>query len=221
MKKIYVSIISRHQGHWAMFTAFQNAAAVAIQAGYAPMLAPYVGDSLVSRARNNALGHFLKTDADYFFILDDDIAIPPHTLTTLIEANKDMIGGFYRLKKEIPKDIEWHLADMIAFRTREEFSFNKNRPVEVQYISTGCVMHTRKFIEEMVAHYPDLHYLENSTGDDRYALYQPFVHKQEYLSEDWAFCQRALDKGYKLYMHTGIQCDHWGLRKFEFGEVLR
>lgn len=218
MAKIYVSVISRHEGHWAMFTSFQNAAAAAIMKGHQPMLAPHVGDSLVSRARNNCLAAFLQSDADYLFTLDDDIAMPPNTLVDLIEADKDIIGGFYRLKKAI-EDGD-NLVDLIAFRGKEPFDLTEQKPVEVSYISTGCTMLKRSFVEKMVELYPELHYLENGTHEDRWALYQPYIYNSEYLSEDWAFCQRAIDKGFKMWMHTGVLCDHWGLAKYGFKELL-
>ena len=218
MKTIYTSVISRHQGHWAMFTAFQQAAGYALQHGYRPLLAPHVGDSLVSRARNNCIGQFLESDAEYLFTLDDDIALPEHALVTLADAGKEMIGGFYRLKQSTAgKD---NIRDMIAFRMKEDFNLGQEEPTEVQYISSGCVMHTREFIEKMIEEYPELHYVENITGKDRYALYQPYIYKEEYLSEDWAFCQRALDKGHKLYMHPKVLCDHWGLYKYDFNEIM-
>ena len=223
MEKIYTSVISRHDAHWGMFTAFQGAASYAIQKGYVPVLAPHVGDSLVSRARNNCLAKFLQTDCEWFFTLDDDIAIPPDTFVKLIEADKNMIGGFYRLKKSPPSDKEWQLGEMLAFRGENDFDLGTDKPVKVKYISTGCVMHKRSFIEEMVAHYPELLYQDND-GGTRWALYQPYVFDNgdflEYLSEDWAFCQRALDKGYKLYMHTGVLCEHWGLYKYAIPELM-
>jgi len=205
-----------------MFTSFQVAASNATQAGIMPMLAPHVGDSLVSRARNNVISHFLKTDADYLFTVDDDIGIPHDSIIKLIEADKDIIGGFYRLKQDPKPDEngEFKLVDHIAFRGKEPFNLNSNTPVEVKYISNGCVMHKRSFIESMVSLYPELYYKENQTGEDRWALYQPYVYNNEYLSEDWAFCQRAMDKGFKMYMHTGVLCSHWGLKNYSFQELL-
>ena len=92
---IYVSVITRHTGHWSMFQAFQNAAGYAMKKGYRCMLAPHVGDSLVSRARNNCLADFLQTDAGWFFTLDDDIAIPQETFPKLVECNLPIVGNPY------------------------------------------------------------------------------------------------------------------------------
>ena len=45
---------------------------------------------------------------------------------------------------------------MIAFRMKEDFNLGQEEPTEVQYISSGCVMHTREFIEKMIEEYPEL-----------------------------------------------------------------
>jgi hypothetical protein len=55
-----------------MFNAFQAAAGFAAQHGYRCMLAPHVGDSLVSRARNNSYADFLDSEAGWFFTLDEE-----------------------------------------------------------------------------------------------------------------------------------------------------
>ena len=102
----------------------------------------------------------------------------------------------------------------------ESFVLGEGEPVEVYHISNGCVMHKRKFIEEMCAHYPELEYAENISNKQRFALYQPYIYNNEYLSEDWAFCQRAIDKGYKMYMHPQVLCDHWGLQRYGFENLL-
>lgn len=215
---VYVNVITRHTGHWAMFNAFQGAAGHASQAGFKCMLAPHVGDSLVSRARNNSMADFLESDAGWFFTLDDDVALPAHAITALINANKDCIGGMYRLKRELTEDE--NLIDGIAVRGKENFVFGQEEPAEVYYISGGCVMYKRKFIEDMVKHYPELEYVENLSKKKRWALYMPYIYNNEYLSEDWAFCQRALDKGYKMYILPNVCCDHWGLRNYSISSAL-
>lgn len=221
-KLIYVNVISRNLGHWAMFTAFQQAASYASLHGYRVMLSPHVGDSLVCRARNTALQDFLdRTNAGWYFTLDDDIAIPPDCFVKLVEADKDIIGGFYRLKKDRKKGD--NLAEGLAFRIKEPFDLTVEEPVEVFYISGGCVMHKRSFLEALKTYYPEREYLENVTDRKIIALYTPFIHPEtrEYLSEDWAFCQRAIDKGFKMWMHTGVCCEHWGLQKFNIGDLIQ
>jgi hypothetical protein len=212
-KKVYIAVASRHFGHWGMFTGLLHGIAYASQKDYLCSVAPTVGDSLICRARQEILHAFLETDYDYLFSLDDDIQMPPQTIPTLVETEKDIIAGVYRLKNDSGK---------CALRGIESFKLGDfpNQVKEVMYVSTGCMLISRRAAEKMWNSYPELEYLCNMPGEHRQrrAVYSPFIYKQEYLSEDWAFCQRAIDIGFKIYIHTGIQCGHWGLQCYEPSE---
>jgi hypothetical protein len=215
MKTIYVGVASRNLAFWGMYLAFQNAAGYALKHGYKCYLAPIVGDSLISRARNEMLAAFLNDDlkCEYFFSLDDDIELPPTALVDLINSDKDIVGGLYRLKNDSRK---------VAIRGYESFNVKDfpNQVKEVQYLSTGCMMHKREVLESLWGAYPELSYLANQVNEkpERRALYMPYIYNREYLSEDWAFCQRAVDKGHKIYLHTGVICAHWGLKRYDGGD---
>ena len=86
------------------------------------------------------------------------------------------------------------------------------------YVSTGCMMIRRNVVEGMIEKYPELHYKRNVTGDRAWALYQPFIYKEEYLSEDWAYCQRAKDAGFEVWVHGGVKCGHMKKKLYQFGE---
>jgi len=215
MKSIFVSICSRNTAFWQMVTAFQIAANhVGQTLGMQCRLSPYVGDSLISRARCIQLRAFLDSGSDYLLTLDDDIELPADGITKLVQANKDLVGGLYRLKGDKPK------VNPYAIRWKNENIHLKFDDIaEVQYLSTGCMLYKRDFVEDLVNAYPDLWFYENLSGTVISALYMPYIYKNEYLSEDWAFCQRALDQGHKIYVHGGVQCTHWGLHGFKVSDL--
>lgn len=210
-KSVFVTVCSRNTGYWHMYLAFQKAAGVLGQTlGIRSVLKPHIGDSLISRARCIMLKDFLETNCDYLFTLDDDIELPEDAMVKLIQADKDIIGGMYRLKKLEVTNNPYALRFKV-----EDRQINFDDIVEVDYLSTGCMMHKREFIEKLVEQdYKSLWFYENMTGRKIPALYMPFIYKNEYLSEDWAFCQRAKDKGHKIWLHAGVQCGHWGLHNF-------
>ena len=216
-KSVFVNICSRNTAYWHMVTAFQVAAnELGKQLKIPCRLSPYIGDSLISRARCQSLFAFLQSDCEWLFTLDDDIELPPHAMVKLIEADKDIIGGIYRLKSQTIN------RNPFAIRFLEENAhIGKDMVHEVQYVSTGCVMHKRSFIEKLVSQYEDLYFLENLTSQKVPALYLPFIYNNEYLSEDWSFCQRAIDMGHKIYMHSGVQCGHWGLHNFKASDLTK
>jgi hypothetical protein len=168
----------------------------------------------VSRARNECVAKFLQeSDADYLFTLDDDIAIPPNAFVDLIDADKDMIGGIYRLKSEDDSK----LAARALYDIDVDKAVKEKEIHPMIYVSTGCILHKRSFIETMWNEYEDLRYVANMVeppNNERRALYLPFIHRDEYLSEDWAFCQRAKEKGFEIYAHFGVPCGHWGLKEY-------
>ena len=111
MKSVYVSICSRNTAFWNMVTAFQVAAGhLGEHKKMMCKLAPYVGDSLISRARCISMANFLETDSEYLLTLDDDIELPADGITKLIDDDKDYVGGIYRLKGNMtnnPYAIRW------------------------------------------------------------------------------------------------------------------
>lgn len=212
-KSIYASCCSRNTAMWNMFTSFQIAAGELGQKhGIKTFIDPYVGDSLISRARCLALYRFLKSDSDWLFTVDDDIELPKDVFTKLVEADKDLIGGLYRLKKNQP-------SQPYAIRFNDHNDIKYDDVVKVQYLSTGCMLYKREFVEKLVEQYPNLWFYENLTGNKIPALYMPYIYQNEYLSEDWAFCQRAIDKGHDVWLHAGVLCDHWGYYKYSIADL--
>lgn len=221
MKSVYCSIISRHNGFWNMYTSLQAAAAHMMETHNMVLhLAPHIGDSLVSRARNASLANFLESECDYLFTLDDDIALPTDGLSKLLDADKDIVGGLYRLKKPIGDETDIKHLMALRLKPGSDLNIGWNEVKEVTYLSNGCIMHKRSFVEQMVKDYPHLKYVQNRTQKDQWALYMPFIYNNEYLSEDWAFCQRALDTGHKIWVHTNVLCSHMGMAEFKWDDLM-
>ena len=58
------------------------------------------GDALITRARSVMATHFLEeTDHTHLMFVDADIAFRPEQLFRLLDADKDVVGGVYPLKK--------------------------------------------------------------------------------------------------------------------------
>lgn len=231
MTNIFTAVISRDRPYWTHVNAFNKAAGYAAQFGIRTFCYNHVGDSLLCRARNECLYKFLnESDADYFFTIDDDVAIPPDALTMLIDADKDMVGGMYLLKQDASDTGLW-----LSGRTVEEVDIEayarqpieKDQLIPAEYISTGCVLHKRSFLERLWKKWEgtDIEYdnvsvfftNEQKKNCKRVGVYQPFVYNREYLSEDWAMCRRAHMVGEQdLWLHAGVRCEHYGMKAYAF-----
>ncbi len=214
IKKVYISVCSRRAPEWGMIMTTQQAMQYASRHGITCTFSPRVGESLICRARQNSLVAYMETDCDFLLTIDDDVEIPLFTITRLIDANKDIVGGFYRLKQNDKA------VTAIRIPGNPDFPeiLKKELLTPAIYVSTGLTLIKRRIIETMIAAYPDQHYTQNRTGKPAWALYQPYIYKDEYLSEDWAFCQRARDVGFEIWADGGIRCGHWGLTKYDFEE---
>jgi len=219
IKKVYINICSRRAPEWGMILKLQMAMQHASKHKITSVLSPRIGESLICRARNNSLIDYMESDCDFLFTVDDDIELPLNAIVKLVENNKDICAGFYRLKR----DDKAHTAVRMSKDKINEIPdfpeiFKNGLVIPAQYVSTGCMLVKRSVIEGMIKHYPELHYTQNMTFKPACALYMPCIYNGEYLSEDWAFCQRAKDAGFEIWADGSIRCAHWGLIKYDFGE---
>lgn len=153
-------------------------------------------ESLIQRGRNYLLKEFLKTKSDYLLWIDDDIVlVDPESINKLVKASKDIIGGMCVCKKPPYRPNFLPLG-----KTYPDYR-NKEKPEEIYYLSTSCMLVKREVCEKVaLAHkYP-------------FDCFEAMVegHGLVYLSEDWAFCERAKFFGYKIFIHPSVDCGHIG-----------
>ena len=182
-------------------------------------LRPRLDESLICRARNRALGDFFYGDWDYLMSIDDDLLFPEDTIVKLVNVDKDIVGGLYRLKTAEYLGIAQRVSGADDWRPLVD----SQEVVSADYAATGCMLVKRDVIVSMINHFPELVYSENLSGQPLWALYQPMVFNNgefmEYLSEDWAFCERARQAGHSIYLHGGVQGQHWGKYLFSLETV--
>lgn len=219
MANVFVSVCSIRAPKWQFFFSIQKAMSYAVQNGFTCILGPRIGDSLIERARHDSLAEFLDSGADYLLTLDDDVNVPYDTIPQLVSRDKDIVAGFYRLKQQ---DIIMAIRPITDERPTIEYYrdvFAKGECVRVRYASTGCMMVKREAVLDMVEKYPDVRYVQNLTQKQISGLYLPFIYKGELLSEDWAFCQRALDVGYEVWADGAVRLGHVGECEFRITGV--
>jgi len=101
--------------------------------------------------------------------------------------------------------------------------------IETKRLATGFMMIKRSCIEKMIKAYPqtkyrtDSNYYLNGMSDTHnkylYALFDSFVKGEQYLSEDWGFCDRWRDIGGQVYADVSIALGHSGNTTFN-GRLL-
>ena len=164
--------------------------------------------SLISLARDLMLGRALL-DPTWTHILwiDADLRFRPDYIHSMILNDKDIVGGLYP-KKALP-------IDFASFPAPG--GEDTEHLYETMYIATGFMMVKRHVIEAMVEHFKEeLGFRYQGIGDF-VDLFAPIIDKEDsdlYLTEDYAFCYRARQLGFKCYMSKCFELSHTGTYEF-------
>lgn len=162
-------------------------------------------ESLIDRARAIAATRFLETDGDILLFIDDDILFNPPDVELLVKdclEKQSIVGGPYMLKTP---------GNVLAVRP---FDLSKEIPIgktgslhEIRWASTGFMAIHRSVLESLATTLP-----KANIGREMELIpfFQPYVHAGDYLSEDWAFCQRTRDLGFKIWLDGRIVLGHVG-----------
>lgn len=176
-----------------------------------------VNESLIPRGRNNLVAKFLHcTAATHLMFIDADIRWNPEYMTRLLKANKDVVCGMYPMKCIPPRFV------INAIQGGEQ----EGTLEEVATAGTGFMLIKRECIETMIAAYPETKYNDNiGVGAEfepfMYALFDTMIDdKQNYLSEDWAFCHRWRQLGNKVWVDKSIILDHQGTYAFKGADAV-
>lgn len=96
--------------------------------------------------------------------------------------------------------------------------------MELKHLPTGFMMIKRCVIEEMIKYYPETKYKDDSDflSDEEqeysYALFDCAIKDEQYLSEDWLFCDRYKkinNNDNKIYANVTIDLIHVGVNYFK------
>ena len=153
-------------------------------------------------ARNTGCLKTLENDFEWLFFLDDDTIPPADAIYKLMSHKKPIVSGLYYRRhppicpvmlKEVGGDKKWITE------------FNVPELIEVDYVGTGCMLIHKDVLKNVPQPWFEWKV-------DRYDL-----PANQRMSEDFSFCQKARQTGYKIYVDTSVQCRHMGLGESRVG----
>jgi len=181
------------------------------------------GDADVGRARNVAATAFLeKSDAEIFLTIDDDIFFKPEEALSLCKKcynGYHVIGGMYMTKGIL------NVQPAILLADNEAFTFQPGeKPLKTQFLSTGFMAMHRKVFQKLTKH-PEVRYCMKTSRSPFYTFYLqktiPWPDDENlYLSEDWAFCQRAREMGFDIWLDPSVRLGHIGKYVYRLEDLL-
>lgn len=154
------------------------------------------GDILVQYARERFAESVIEMDADYLFMIDDDMLAPPDLFYRLAENDKDICAALAFTRNPDHKPVIYDVIEGRDPVTKKEYYVNKfamNYPrdslVQCDAVGFGAVLIKRKVIDAMAA---------------------PRFMGLSGCGEDITFCHKAKKLGFEVWMDTRVKLGHLG-----------
>ena len=154
------------------------------------------GDILVQYAREIFAKSVLEMDADYLFMIDDDMMAPPDLFYQLAQNDKDICAALAFTRNPDHKPVIYDVIEGFDPITKKEFYFNRfsmnyprNTLVQCDAVGFGAVLIKRKVIE---------------------AMKEPRFMGLTGCGEDITFCHKAKKLGFEVWMDTRVKLGHLG-----------
>lgn len=162
-------------------------------------------ESLVHRARNEMTASFLKTQHTHMMWLDADIEFEPEDVAKLWNLDADIAVGFYAMKREGAPVAAWRDGGLVRL------SECPAGPFEVELAGTGFMMIRRSVIERLAET------AESYDGPHGPvpALYMTPIVNRGLESEDYHFCRKAREFGFRIVGDPSVNLGHIG--QFRYG----
>jgi hypothetical protein len=209
-RKLFIGIPA-YDGKINIKLAYNLAALMpkALQFGVSVKLGDVSGCSIITMARNQLVHEFLKTDATELLFIDSDVIATADDVLRLMaqSGDKDITAGAYPRRS---KDKNF-FADLY-FDENQDLEFDGSL-MRLERVGTGFMLIQRHVIEAMVAAHPEWFY--DFKGEQVCGVFDFQNRDGRYLGEDYLFCDRAREHGFKIYIDVDISLPHVGTEAFE------
>ena len=158
----------------------------------------------VDRARERMTDSFLAMGSDYMFCLDSDMIIPAGAIDRLLAHKLPLVGGLYVSRSEEHWPFIWNEQRDEAGKFQDYQVIAEWPPgalVPCDITGAGFLLIAREVFESFG---PPWWILDE--GDEG--------------GTDIAFLRRAKAAGWQLYVDTGVQAQHLGIRPYTLSDFI-
>jgi hypothetical protein len=177
-------------------------------------------ESLITRGRNTSAATFMKGDWSRLFFIDADIEFEPEHVAALWNMDADIAVGCYPMKQLGAPYAAWVGGKLLMLDDIKD----KTEPFRVDHAGTGFMMIKRKVFEALREAHPEWEHEEGHVGRCWGFFQDPLEMLPDdsggnlirvHLPEDYFFCRRANELGFKVMMHPKARLGHWGMHRFD------
>lgn len=179
-----------------------------------------VGSSVVHKARNELVAHFLMSDFTDLLFIDDDMQFSPESVLRLLGSDKPLIGGVGRMRCQKPNSdpAVWCWRPLRA--ADGDLIQDDMGAIEVRGFGAAFMLINRRVFADMIEAHPE--WKRDGAHDwpaDLRAHYFEFFNQTERdefgeLSEDYGFCHRWRSLGERVWVDPTIRLGHVGSFNF-------
>ena len=210
-RKLFIAIPC-HDGRLNVKTAYAIAQLMpeAMRLGVSVTLSDISNCSLITMARNCLVAEFLKTECTEMLFIDSDVVVTPNDILRLMaqSGDKDVTAGAYPRRAKDKKfftDLYWTEDENLEF---------DGSLMRVQRVGTGFMLIQRHVIEKMMQAHPEWSYLNKPDGERIPALFDFAIVNDNYVGEDYLFCNRVTEMGFTVHIDVDISLPHIGTEAF-------
>ena len=194
----------------------------------------------ITRARDMLTAMFLASDCTHLLFVDADIDFSVDDVFSLIKVMAEhsecgVLGGAYPrrminwrnvaravelgLAKDNPADLARFSGDFALHFLHPDQNFKMTDLVELARLDTAMMLIRREVLEGMRAALPDLLFRPDPAERDAHgvgelepAFFCPLIEpeSQALLADDYAFCRRVRDAGFRIWLAPWIRTTHAG-----------
>lgn len=219
-RKLMIAIPA-YDGKLNIAAAFQlpQLALAAHKHGFQIHLAHLSGCSIITRARNSLVNQFLESDCTEMLFVDADINFNYQDVVRIMAlgSDRDIVAGAYPRRA---KD-QMFFAD-IYYNEHGGIELTEDGLMRVNRIGTGFMFIRRHVLETLRDQHPEWKYWVDVEKKHHYSIFDFAVTPEGYMGEDYLFCDRAREAGFKVYIDPDINLGHFGATEFtgHFGDQV-
>lgn len=186
-------------------------------------------ESLLARGRNHIVQKAMTENFDKVFFIDADEAWTPQQFIKILESPYPITAGVVPLKtfpivlNYLPFKRDQQFCEPFGgMKTPESMwamsDHYKSEYVKVAFTGTGFLcIDVKKVLNKLAETTPQYQYPMPATGftETHWSFFNEGPQGEEYMSEDWAMCQKARDAGFDIVIDTSVCVDHIGTWKFQ------
>jgi glycosyltransferase involved in cell wall biosynthesis len=143
-------------------------------------------------SRNEARERALKTEAEFFLLLDSDVVLPKGALAEFTKQPFDILGGWYKLNQD-----QYNCGKWVADNTLFNLKAVERSVVKVDVIHLGCVFIKRKVLEKVRFRYGDANNVKFFGEENHHGSCVCTM-----------FSIDAQNADYELHMDGDVVCEH-------------